>query len=88
MADANGLPILVGPPPPTPEELQVQTATKRLYLLNEVDTQIMRLERITRREIATPDEQKWFDAWELYSIELQRLDTTAAPDIDWPKAPK
>ncbi|MDE9454749.1 tail fiber assembly protein [Xenorhabdus bovienii] len=40
-----------------------------------------------RRKMATPDEQKRFDAWELYSIELQRLDTSTVPDINWPKKP-
>ncbi|MDE9456168.1 tail fiber assembly protein, partial [Xenorhabdus bovienii] len=50
-----------------------QAGHQRQSLQHEADTQILRLERIIRRKMATPDEQKRFDAWELYSIELQRL---------------
>ncbi|MDE9437483.1 tail fiber assembly protein [Xenorhabdus bovienii] len=88
IAGDNGLPTWGDIPPPTQEELQQQVQNQRRNLLNEADTEIMRLERIIRRKMATPDEQKRFDAWELYSIELQRLDTSTVPDINWPKAPK
>ncbi|MDE9480993.1 tail fiber assembly protein [Xenorhabdus bovienii] len=75
-------------PPLTPEELQQLAEKFRENLLDGADTEIMRLERIIRREMATPDEKKLFDEWESYSIELYRLDTSTAPDINWPKAPK
>ncbi|MDE9459350.1 tail fiber assembly protein [Xenorhabdus bovienii] len=88
IAGDDGLPAWADIPPPTSEELQQQVQNQRRNLLNEADTEILRLERIIRRKMATPDEQKRFDAWELYSIELQRLDTSTVPDINWPKKPE
>ncbi|MDE9462715.1 tail fiber assembly protein [Xenorhabdus bovienii] len=87
----NGLPAWDDAPPSpplTPEELQQLAKSHRKNLLDEADTEIIRLERIIRREIATPDEQKLFDEWELYSIKLYKLDTSTAPNIIWPKKPE
>ncbi|MBD1229495.1 tail fiber assembly protein [Xenorhabdus griffiniae] len=88
IADDNGLPAWGDIPPPTHEELQQQAERKRQFLLNDTDIQIMRLERIVRRNMATNDEINRLDSWELYSIALSRLDCSKVPDINWPKKPE
>ncbi|ECG8614986.1 tail fiber assembly protein, partial [Salmonella enterica subsp. houtenae] len=37
-----------------------------------------------KRGIATDEEQKRLDAWELYSVLVSRVDTS---DPDWPEKP-
>ncbi|MDC9593493.1 tail fiber assembly protein [Xenorhabdus sp. IM139775] len=87
IAGADGLPAWANIPPPTSGELQQQAERKKRHLLDAADTQIMRLTRITRRKMATDDEINLLNNWELYSIELTRLNC-AAPDIQWPEQPK
>ncbi|EHB4099369.1 tail fiber assembly protein, partial [Salmonella enterica] len=38
--------------------------------------------------IATDEERKRLEAWELYSVMVNRVDTSTAPKIDWPKKPE
>lgn len=88
IAGNDGLPAWGDIPPPTKEELQQQAERKKQSLLNAADIQIMRLERIVKRNIATNDEINRLDSWELYSIVLSRLDCSTVPNIDWPKKPE
>ncbi|GAB7197796.1 MULTISPECIES: tail fiber assembly protein [Dickeya] len=37
--------------------------------------------------MATDAEQTALTAWKTYLVQLSRLDTSAAPDIDWPETP-
>ncbi len=87
VAGADGLPAWADIPPPTPSELQQRAERKKRHLLNDADTQIMRLERIVRRNMATDNEVNLLDSWELYSIALTRLDCSSAFDIGWPEQP-
>ncbi|MBD2786629.1 tail fiber assembly protein [Xenorhabdus sp. DI] len=88
IAGNDGLPAWGDIPPPTKEELQQQAERKKQSLLNDADIQIMRLERIIKRNMATKDEINKLDNWELYSIALTRLDCSKLPIINWPKIPK
>ncbi|WP_426576634.1 tail fiber assembly protein [Xenorhabdus stockiae] len=88
IAGSDGLPAWGDIPPPTKEKLQQQSEEKKQSLLNEADIQIMRLDRIVRRNMATNDEIDQLDKWELYSIKLSRLDCSKVPDINWPKKPE
>ncbi|WP_192457698.1 tail fiber assembly protein [Musicola keenii] len=38
-------------------------------------------------EIATEAEQNALTAWKTYLVQLSRIDTATAPDIDWPEIP-
>jgi hypothetical protein len=38
-------------------------------------------------EMATEDEATSLTAWRKYRVLLSRVDTSTAPDIDWPVAP-
>jgi hypothetical protein len=88
IAGDDGLPSWGDIPPPTSEDLQRQAEQKQRSLLNDADTQIIRLERIVRRNMATEDEINRLDNWELYSIALSRLDCSKVDDINWPKKPE
>lgn len=37
--------------------------------------------------IATEAERQQLTAWKKYRVLLNRVDTSKAPDIEWPKAP-
>ncbi|HCL5294948.1 TPA: tail fiber assembly protein [Salmonella enterica] len=68
----------------TSEELRQQAEVKKLKLLEEAETVITPLARAVKRGIATDEEQKRLDAWELYSVLVSRVDTS---DPDWPEKP-
>nr|MDM8612802.1 tail fiber assembly protein [Escherichia coli] len=38
-------------------------------------------------EIATEEENSLLEAWKKYRVLLNRVNTTTAPDIEWPVAP-
>ncbi|EDI0572074.1 tail fiber assembly protein [Salmonella enterica subsp. enterica serovar Berkeley] len=69
----------------TSEELRQQAEVKKLKLLEEAETVITPLARAVKRGIATDEEQKRLDAWELYSVMVNRVDTA---NPDWPESPK
>ncbi|MDY7245649.1 phage tail protein [Enterobacter hormaechei] len=39
-------------------------------------------------DMATEEEKSSYDAWRKYRVLLTRVDTSLAPDIDWPEPPK
>ncbi|EJZ1643711.1 tail fiber assembly protein, partial [Escherichia coli] len=38
-------------------------------------------------KIATEEETSLLEAWKKYRVLLNRVDTSVAPDIEWPAAP-
>ncbi|MCV3029668.1 tail fiber assembly protein, partial [Escherichia coli] len=38
-------------------------------------------------EIATEEENSLLEAWKKYRVLLNRVDTSTAPDIEWPEEP-
>ncbi|MBC0551259.1 tail fiber assembly protein [Escherichia coli] len=38
-------------------------------------------------EIATEEEKAFLAAWKTYRVLLNRVDTSTAPDIEWPEEP-
>ncbi|MGP2733832.1 tail fiber assembly protein [Serratia bockelmannii] len=71
----------------TSEELQQQAARHKQKLMAEAEAVIAPLSRAVRLEIATDEEKDLFDAWERYSVLLNRVDVSGAPDIAWPDQP-
>ncbi|EGS3002202.1 tail fiber assembly protein [Escherichia coli] len=39
-------------------------------------------------EIATEEENSLLEAWKKYRVLLNRVDTSTAPDIEWPEEPR
>ncbi|EEE1292073.1 tail fiber assembly protein, partial [Salmonella enterica subsp. diarizonae] len=68
----------------SPEELRQQAEVKKLKLLEEAETVITPLARAVKRGIATDEEQKRLEVWELYSVLVNRVDTSKP---DWPQKP-
>ncbi|ECO7830118.1 tail fiber assembly protein, partial [Salmonella enterica] len=77
-------PILIDQPDYSPEELIAQAESKKEKLLSEAEVAIAPLARAVKRNIATDEEIKRLEAWELYSVMVNRVDT-ASPD--WPEVP-
>ncbi|CEE92397.1 conserved hypothetical protein [Xenorhabdus nematophila str. Anatoliense] len=65
-----------------------QAENQRQTLLHDAERQIVLLERKQRLEMATEQDITSLREWEIYSVKLTDIDASAAPDIDWPKAPE
>ncbi|ECW0843314.1 tail fiber assembly protein, partial [Salmonella enterica subsp. enterica] len=65
----------------TPEELRRQAESKKAKLLEEAENAIKPLERAVKLKTATDEEIKRLEAWELYSVMVNRVDTS---NPDWP----
>ncbi len=80
-------PILIDQPDYSPEELIAQAEIKKEKLLSEAEVVIAPLARAVKLKIATDEEIKRLEAWELYSVMINRVNCSKAPDINWPEVP-
>ncbi|EBV0310321.1 phage tail protein [Salmonella enterica subsp. enterica serovar Oranienburg] len=78
-------PVLVEHREYTHEELIAQAEAKKAGLLAEAESVIAPLVRAVKLNIATDEEIKRLEVWELYSVMVNRVDT-ASPD--WPEKPE
>ncbi|MHB2063479.1 tail fiber assembly protein [Serratia marcescens] len=86
-ADKSGLPCWIDIPPPTHEQ-QIESAQRKLVsLMAEATKTIAPLQDALDLGIATDEEKALLLAWKEYRVKLNRIDTSAAPDIDWPEVP-
>ncbi|HCL9303869.1 TPA: tail fiber assembly protein, partial [Escherichia coli] len=46
------------------------------------------VQTVVELEIATEEETSLLEVWKKYRVLLNRVDTSTAPDVDWPAAPK
>lgn len=68
-------------------ELVQEADEKKAGLLASAEAIIAPLARAVRLGMATGDEIVMLDAWERYSVLVNRIDINMAPDIDWPEKP-
>ncbi|EAQ7977982.1 tail fiber assembly protein, partial [Salmonella enterica] len=61
-----------------------QAEVKKAKLLEEAENVITPLARAVKLNIATDEETKQLEAWELYSVLVSRVDTD---NPDWPEKP-
>ncbi|EKS4803203.1 tail fiber assembly protein [Salmonella enterica] len=80
----KGGPVLVEHREYTPEELFAQAEARKAELLAEAESVIAPLARAVKLKIATDEEIKRLEAWELYSVMVNRVDTA---NPDWPEKP-
>lgn len=66
------------------EELIAQAEAKKAELLAMADAAIAPLSRAVRLKMATDEEVGKLEEWERYSVMVNRVDTSTAPDINWP----
>ncbi|MCD2527318.1 tail fiber assembly protein [Providencia huaxiensis] len=64
-----------------------QAEQEKAQRLEEAEQNILMLERKVRLGMATDEEIELLRQWEIYSIKVSDIDTTAAPDIEWPVKP-
>lgn len=74
-------------PPISKEQYIAEAEMKKQQLAVEAEKNITILERKVRLGMATDEEIGLLTAWEIYSIKVSDIDTSTAPDIDWPQKP-
>ena len=86
---ANGkkLPYLSDMPPPTKEEAIAPAIGTKASLLSEATVAISPLQDSIDLDMATVEEEKKLAAWKKYRVLVNRVDTSLAPDIEWPEKP-
>ncbi|UYV41554.1 tail fiber assembly protein [Providencia rettgeri] len=75
--------------PPIPKEQVIAEAEQqKQLLLMEANSAIAPLQYAVDLDMATNEEIVNLKAWKKYSVLLNRVDTSLAPDIDWPEKPE
>ncbi|MBS9443322.1 tail fiber assembly protein [Photorhabdus heterorhabditis] len=83
----DGLPCWEDIPPPTQEELISIAEIQRKQFISLANKKITPLTDAVELDIATDEEMLSLKEWKKYRVMLNRVDTSKAPDIDWPIAP-
>ncbi|MFH2376214.1 tail fiber assembly protein [Hafnia paralvei] len=71
----------------TAQEVIDQAEEKRAELMGIANQKIAPLQDAVDLDMATNEERALLTGWKKYRVELNRIDTNAAPDIDWPEVP-
>ncbi|MDR5610609.1 MULTISPECIES: tail fiber assembly protein [unclassified Arsenophonus] len=87
-ANENGDPVWLDIPPKTKSELVAEAENKRIELMQNASEIIAPLQDAIDLQIATEEEEQRLVAWKTYRILLNRVDISAAPEIDWPEVPR
>lgn len=87
-ANENGDPVWLDIPPKTKSELIAEAENKRIELMQNASEIIAPLQDAIDLQIATEEEEQRLVAWKTYRILLNRVDISAAPEIDWPEVPR
>lgn len=80
--------LLIANPPPTKEQLVEQAEAQKQYLIAEVNTETQVLQTKLALKRIKADELELLNAWLDYLDLLEAVDTSFAPDIDWPQKPQ
>ena len=86
-ANNKGLPAWADIPKPTKEQLIAEAEQQKQSLLSETTKAIAPLQDAVDLDIATDEEIVLLKEWKKYRVLLNRVDTSTAPDIDWPQKP-
>lgn len=85
---ADGFPEWVDAPQLTTEEQIALAERKKLSLRVSADSEIAWRQDAVDAGIATAEETAALAEWKKYRVLLMRIDTSKAPDIEWPIMPK
>jgi len=80
-------PVLVDQPDYSPEELIAQAESKKSSMMQVANDAIAPLQDAVDLDIATDEEKAQLVSWKKYRVQLNRVDTSTVPDIDWPPLP-
>lgn len=75
-------------PPPTQQQLIAIGDAMKDALLIAASEKIAPLQDAIDLNIATDKELVQLNAWKQYRVDLNRIDTANAPDINWPEKPQ
>lgn len=75
-------------PPISKEQLIQEAEQQKQSLLAEANNAISPLQYAENLGIAMAEESASLVDWQKYSVYLNRVDTSLAPDIDWPEKPE
>ncbi|EOT7596680.1 tail fiber assembly protein [Yersinia enterocolitica] len=84
----GGIPIWVDIPAATEEELIAGANAEKSRLKAIADSEIEWRQDAVDAEIATDEETALLTNWKAYRVQLMRIKTDTAPDIEWPVAPE
>lgn len=79
---------LIANPPPTKEQLISDAELRKQTLLSEATGIIDPLIDAVDLGMSTLEEELALKAWKKYRVLLSRVDTSLAPDIEWPVKPQ
>ena len=85
--NSHGQPVLADQSVPTKEELISVAENIKITLLRQAAEVIAPLHDAVDLSIATDKEDSLLHEWKTYRVQLSRIDTSKAPDIDWPAPP-
>ncbi|CAM6972568.1 Tail fiber assembly protein [Citrobacter portucalensis] len=85
---SDGLPCWVNVPPPTAEELVERAELMRGSLVAEARDKISLWQTELQLGIISDDDKASLIAWMKYIQALNAVDTSTAPDIEWPVKPE
>lgn len=74
-------------PAPSHDQIIAAAASKKNQLRAMADEEIAWLQDAVDVGIATDKETALLAAWKTYRVQLMRIDTSTAPDIEWPNTP-
>ncbi|EKN3596652.1 tail fiber assembly protein [Yersinia enterocolitica] len=87
LAAIDGRPAWVDLPPSTHEELVASANAKKSQLKSVADSEIEWQQDAVNDGSASDREIADLAAWRKYRVALMRVDTSKAPDIEWPDMP-
>ncbi|WP_323836965.1 tail fiber assembly protein [Photorhabdus africana] len=83
----EGLPCWEDIPPPKKEELISIAESQKAQFISLANEKITPLSDAVELGIATDEEMLLLKEWKKYRVMLNRVDTSTAPEIDWPISP-
>ncbi|EPV2474221.1 tail fiber assembly protein [Enterobacter asburiae] len=84
----DGYPVWVDAPPPTQEELVAAAEQQKSTLLAEAQATISLWQTELQLGLISDEDKASLIAWMNYIKAVQAVDTSAAPDINWPEKPE
>ncbi|QZY66466.1 tail fiber assembly protein [Providencia rettgeri] len=75
-------------PPVSKEQLIAEAEQQKQSFLAEANSAIAPLQDAVDLGMTTDEEKAKLTSWKTYRVLLNRVDTSLAPDIDWPVKPE
>ena len=88
-ADSSGRPVWINSPPPSKEDEVLMAEMKKISLVSEANTYINTHQWPGKAAIGRlkGNELEQYNLWLDYLDALELVDTSGAPDIEWPTPP-